>query len=295
MDPQTGMVSSYMPLPASWRVAPDKWTSPGRSEVTLRKGIQLNASVNSIDQVIQQIIIPAFRQDGVRADKVVDLPAVRQADQKEQDGYFSYGNAQNFVQAKGIELTQTSTGNKAFIVVHFLVKRNQYHQIPSYWFHVLGAGAGGSFEKDKDALIYALANFKMNPQWVAAHNRQVQGQLASNDARFQQKQKENWDHFNRMQDINRTNSSVGDIYHDMYKNTSAMKDRGQERAVNGIHERNAMVNPYSGEQINLGNNYKYYYMNQFGQYFGTNDEFYNPERDPNVNHQEWRKVQYRGN
>ena len=56
-----------------------------------------------------------------------------------------------------------------------------------------------------------------------------------------------------------------------------MNDEGHSKAVNGVHERNAMVNPYTGQQINLSNNYKYYYMNQFGQYFGTNDEFYSPE------------------
>ena len=31
-------------------------------------------------------------------------------------------------------------------------------------------------------------------------------------------------------------------------------------------------------------------MNSFGQYIGTNDEFYQPNADPNINNTEWKPI-----
>ena len=85
-------------------------------------------------------------------------------------------------------------------------------------------------------------------------------------------------------------SSVNDIYYEGWKSRSASEDVIRRKEIDGIWERETVSNPFYGEERQIESGYKYYYMNQFGEYFGTNDEFYDPARDPNRNNMEWRKV-----
>lgn len=289
-DPNYGMVSRYVPLPAHWKVA-DLWSTPTGSKTGYVQGGPVN--VTSVDQVIQQIFLPKF-QNTIRVVGMEDLPQIARADQQEQEGYYSYMPTQNHTQAKGIEYVETSTGNRGYFIIHYLLKASQVGRYAYYWGHNLYS-TGNTFDQDKKAFIYALANTQINPEYLAAYNRKEAGQLAANDAAFQRKMAARQQSFNSAMATSRTNSDISDIYQETWRNTSGMNDRGHESSINGIHERNAMVNPYTGANTNIQSGYKYYYMNQSGQYFGTNDEFYSPERDPNINHQEWRKMQYRGN
>jgi len=289
-NPQFGMVSRYVPLPAHWSVE-DYWTTPTGSKAGFIKGGPVNFT--SIDQVINQVFMPNY-QHKIQIVRMEDLPQIARADLQEQEGYYSYMPAQNHTQAKGIEYVDKGTGNKGYFILHFVVKTSQMGRYAYHWGHNLYA-TGNTFAQDKKAFVYALANAKINPEYLAAYNRKEAGQLAANDAAFQRKMAARRQSFNSAMAASRTNSEISDIYQETWKNTSRMNDRGHNSEINAIHERNTMINPYTGTTTNIESGYKYYYVNQFGQYFGTNDEFYNPERDPNVNHQEWKKMQYQGN
>jgi hypothetical protein len=104
-----------------------------------------------------------------------------------------------------------------------------------------------------------------------------------------------WDHFNKMQEIKRsTSNSVSDTYQDMYRNINGMRDAGHKKSVDGIWEQSPYTNPYNGQSMNLSNQYKYYYINQAGQTFGTNNPNFNPAQHPQMSQHNWRRM-YSGN
>lgn len=289
-NPQTGQTLKYVPLPSNWRVTPNSWESPNGSTLMVYPGKQLGGHVKSIDQVIQQYILPLIQQMGGRVDRTIDLPGITRADQQEMNGYEYIGGARPVMAAKGLELTENSTGEKGLMIIHFMRLSSNYGTVCKYWFHLMGTkGSAASHEKDKQAVIYALSNFKMNAQAVAAHNSQTSNMLAQKDAAFQRNQAQKWDHFNKMQDIKRsTSNSVSDTYQDMYRNINGMRDAGHKKSVDGIWEQSPYTNPYNGQSMNLSNQYKYYYINQAGQTFGTNNPNFNPAQHPQMNQHNWR-------
>lgn len=284
-DPKTRMVSRYVPLPSHWNVG-DFWTTPTGSKVGYVQGGMVNFS--SIDQVINQVIIPKY-QNKIRVVRIDDLPQIASADKNEAEGYYSYMPTQNHPQAKGIEYTENGTGAKGYLIVHFMVKTNQMGRTAFHYAHNLYS-TGNTFEQDKKAIVYALANSKMNPQYLQAYNQREAGQLAANDAAFQRKMAARWQDFNNTVAANRTNSDISDIYQETWRNTSGMNDAGHEKTINGIHERTAITNPYTGGTTYVPNANKYHYMNKNGQYMGTNNALYNPNLDPRVNNNEWKRM-----
>ncbi len=292
MDQQKGMVSSYVPLPHNWKVGPMAWTGPHEIRVELRKGATATAPQSvfySVDQVLQMDMVPKLKQGGLRIDNIINLPRVAQKDQQSYAQYWKFAPTQDLHEARGIEMTETSSGKRALIVVHFMVSRSQFGSISNYYSHVLVADPAG-FEEGKAALLFALLNTRSNPQYIAAHNQREQNRAQISSRAHQNKMAANQRHFQGMQKAQQTLSEVGDIYHQTWQNTNRISDRIQEKSVDGIWEREAAFNPYSGQQVKIPSGYKYYYMNQFGEWIGSNDEFYNPATDPNVNNYQWRPV-----
>ncbi len=293
-DPKSGQVLAYMPFPGSWQMLPSGiLQGPGGARIGTRAGKYSGQNI-SIDQAIQMDIVPLCRQLNIRIDRIVDLPRIAQKDRQEGAKYWSYAPSQDFYSAKGIETTNLNDGTRGFTVLHHVVKRSQYAMAAGYNMHILNTQPQ-YFEQHKEVMLYALENKQTNDQAIAAYNAADQQRASRSDAQFRQRMAAQEAAFQAGQAQYNSGKSVGDIYHEMYQNTSKMRDEGHSKSVNGIWERNAYTNPYSGQTVDLSQNYKYYYMNQFGKVIGTNDEFYNPQRDPNVNNQEWRRVPNRGN
>jgi hypothetical protein len=291
-DPKTGMVSGYYPLPASWRITPEKWTGPYNTEVLTRTSQGKQPTFQSIDQVIQQLYVSGLRNSGTKVGRIVDLPRIANNDARIYKKFWKYAPTQDHHAAKGIEITQASTGYKGFIVVHFIYSVSQFGSSSYQYSHVLTT-TSNQYEKVKNQLIYALENSKTNPQWIAQHNRNEQMRASQSDMAFQQRMRSNQQYFDATQQQYNSGKSVGDILYDGYMNRSKMQDEGQSNLINGISEQQTMVDPYTGQNVQMDSGYKYYYMNQFGEYFGTNDEFYNPDGDQNLD-MEYRRAYSRG-
>jgi hypothetical protein len=151
------------------------------------------------------------------------------------------------------------------------------------------------YEQAKKHFLYGLANQKIDPQYLAYYNQQQQQKSQASWNAHRQRmagRQAAFDSWNRTQ---QTMNEINDINMQGWRNRNQISDRMQERSVDGIWEREAVTNPYSGQQGKVQSGYNNYYMNQYGEYIGTNDEFYRPNQDPNVNHQEWRKVQRQDN
>ncbi len=288
---QNGMVTAYIPLPSNWQIAGPKIKSPDGYEFFDYPGQKLTGrQITSIDQVIQTDVMNLIRQNNCQYVGVEDLPQVAENDRRMYANYWSAMPVQNHHEAKGIEV-KDDKGNRGYAVVHYTLSQSQYGSFAFYYLTLLGTETGGNFERAKRTLIYALANMKQDPQAVAMHNQREQQKSRNSWAAHNQKMRSNQQNFDNWQKTQQDLSSINDIYYEGYKERSAMRDAGQEKVINSIREEEPRTNPYGGGQTNVSQNYKYYYMNQYGQYFGTNDPNYNPATDPNMNHMEWRKMQ----
>ena len=69
-----------------------------------------------------------------------------------------------------------------------------------------------------------------------------------------------------------------------------MIDNGQDMQVNSIHEQTEVTHPTSGESWTVDDGYNRYFLNDDQQYISTDDYFYNPNMDPNVDNQQWHEV-----
>lgn len=292
-NPQTGMVTGYFPLPTTWKLSANGWNGPEESILQEFKGgmfLAYQRRIQSVDQVIREDLAPKLQQSGIQIDNIIDLPQIARNDQANYAMYWKYAPTQEMHQAKGVEVTQPGTGNRGLVVVHFTYSRSQMGDMAFYSYHSLTAKAH-RYEQDKQTVIYALANYRPDQQAVAVHNRREQQKAGVRDAAFQRRMATKQANFQASQAAAATNSQISDMSHESYMRRSAMNDRGHENAVNGgVWERNPATNPYTGQEVYLEGGYDQYYMNQFGEYFGTNDANYNPQRDQSLGNQEWRPV-----
>lgn len=292
IDPKSGIVSAHVPLPLSWKVAGNKWTGPNNSALEVRMGGSFSSQQRNlyhIDQVIQQDLLPQLQNYGVQINNIIDLPQIAMNDKTTFARYWKVAPSRDMHQVKGIEITDPKAGQKGMVIVHFTFSQSQYGSFAHYYMHTLASNQQG-YEHAKSVAIYALAKVRVSDQSVAIHNRKEQQKSQASWASHNNRMRANQRSFDGYQKAQADLSSVGDIYFEGWKSRNASSDRMQEKAVDGIWEQESVSNPYGGQQGKVESGYKYYYVNTFGQYFGTNDEFYDPAQDPNMNHMEWRKA-----
>ncbi len=292
-DPKTGMVSCTLPLPSNWKVGSNGISSPNGSVVRDQKGAMYTEQmrrVNSIDQIIQQDVIPNIRQNGGQVLGSFDLPEVSRRDQQNYAMYWQAMPAQNIHQAKAIE-AKDAQGNPNLIVIHFTLTRSQYGNMAFYYGNVMTSNAA-AYEQDKKALLYGLANMKLNPQQVAVHNRNEQQKSQASWSAHNQKMRANQANFDAWNKTHQeTYNAINKASMDSYWARSNSSDRMHDKVVDGIWERQNAIDPYNGQQVKVDAGYNNYYMNNYNEYIGTDDEFYKPNMDPNVNNTEWRAVE----
>lgn len=292
IDPASGIVSAHVPLPLSWKISGNKWTGPNNSALEVRMGGSFSSQQRNlyhIDQIIQQDLLPQLQNYGVQINNIIDLPQIAMNDKATFARYWKVAPSRDMHQVKGIEITDPKAGERGMVIVHFTFSQSQYGNYAHYYMHTLAANQQG-YEHAKSVAIYALAKIRVSDQSVAIHNRKEQQKSQASWASHNNRMRANQRNFDGYQKAQADLSSVGDIYFEGWKSRNASSDRMQEKAVDGIWEQESVTNPYSGQQGKVESGYKYYYINGNGQYFGTNDEFYNPAQDPNMNHMEWRKV-----
>ncbi|RMG64301.1 MAG: hypothetical protein D6722_17025 [Bacteroidetes bacterium] len=293
-DAQTGMVSAHIPLPAGWKVGPQGWELPGKAMVQEQKGGSFTqGQMPSPDQVLRQQLLPRIQQQGLQVSGMEDLPAVAQNDQRTFAQYWKFAPTQDRHLAKGISYTDAQ-GKPGYAVVHFIHSQSQFGNMMHYYLHVLQAQPD-AYEEAKQAMLHALAHFQIDPQYLAAHNQREQQRAQASNQAHQQRMAANQQPFNAWNQTQQTYSDISDMSMESWRRRNAMNDNGHQQSINGIWEQGTTTNPYTGQQMEMPSGYNHYYTNPNGDYIGTNDHFYQPGMDPNVNNQDWQEVYPDGN
>ena len=288
-DAQTGMVSAHIPLPTGWKVSPQGWEWPGQAMVQEQKGGSFTqGQIPGPAQVVQQQILPRIQQNGLRVTGTEDLPAIAQHDQRNFAQYWKFAPSQDRHAATGIAYTDAQ-GNPGYAVVHFVYSQSQFGNMAFYYLHVLQAQPD-AYEAARQAMLYALAHFQIDPQYLAAYNQREQQRAQASNQAHQQRMNANQQAFNAWNQTQQTYSDISDMSMESWRRRNAMNDHGHQQTINGIWEQQQGTNPYTGQQMDLPSGYNHYYVNPNGDYIGTDDHFYQPGMDPNVNHQDWQEV-----
>ncbi|MDZ7846305.1 MAG: hypothetical protein U5L96_05850 [Owenweeksia sp.] len=131
----------YIPLPGYWQITQDAWQAPNDIIVKAQFGGSFTGQqryVESIDQIIQQDLLPKLQQQGHTYLGTIDLPKVSQRDQQMYAMYWKVMPSQEHHAAKGIEF-KDDQGNRGLIVVHFTLSQSQYGSFANYYMQELHA------------------------------------------------------------------------------------------------------------------------------------------------------------
>ncbi len=253
------------------------------------------APVTSLSDILKTHVIPSAESQGYTLNKDYELPGVLAFLQRYESGMLKTSMKSKF-HVRGTEW-KDSNGNKSFIV---FVQTIMYKHGFIYWtFQSTELEAPEAhFNDAKDAFIYALANRQINMAWQHAKNKELLESIRSNNAYWEKVTRQRQiQHNQRMaaiesrgntsRSIGNTYSDILDISHAGYLKRDAMNSSGQSKTVNMIGERSTISSMATGEQYNVQSGSKYYWVNNNGAYFGTDNSFFDPRTDNRINNQEW--------
>lgn len=320
-DDTNGLVILHFPIPKDWNYDADKnaefmLTAPNNIRVaqpqtqtyaysndafSLQTLHQMQsqdfqiAPVASLSDILKTHVIPSAESQGYTLNKDYELPGVLKFLQRHESGILKTSMKSKFY-VLGTDW-KDSNGNKSFIV---FVQTIMYKHGFIYWtLQSTELEAPEAYFNDaKDAFIYALANRQINMEWQHTKNKELLESIRSNNAYWENVTRQNQiQHNQRMaainargnnsQSIGNTYSDILDISHSGYLKRNDMNSAGQSNTVNMIGERAIISSMATGEQYNVQSGSKYYWVNNNGAYFGTDNSFFDPRIDNRINNQEW--------
>ncbi len=299
-SPQFGMAMSQMELPADWQLTQDprngNWSVKGpgvkvENSGTLMFSHSQDPSANQMAQysgqkvrpfvpaehVVQQDLIPWMTQQGCTFVGQQDAPAVASADQRGMDPLYSVAPTRRTCYANASEWNK-SDGTKVFVVMHQCSFEGQGSINWGYQLTILDC-TKANFGTAKAGLMHGLASVRYNPQYFAAYNANEQRQMQQSWSQHNARMQNNQAAFDASQRAYRENANAtNEAIMGTYRNQRDASDRGQDQFINYVRDEQNAVDPNTGQPIKIESGYNQYWMNQNGQYYGTDDVL----TDPNV-------------
>lgn len=243
-----------------------------------QQGGQMRPPVNP-DQLVRQELEPKMRQKGYELMGMRELPQVAQADQRGLDGMYSVGQVRKVCQANVSEWRKGD--ERTALVMHWYAFQSPDMTNWGYRFSGVDTKAA-NFDQEKVALVNSLASVRFDPAYFAAYAQSEQQKGNQSWAAHNQRMQQNQANFDRSQAAHRDMvNSVNDAQMSTWRNNNASSDRMHDATIDMIRGEQNAYNPYTGQTGKVESGYQNYWVDQNGQYFGTNDVNY----DPNVNGQ----------
>lgn len=321
-DTKSGMVQYRMPLPTDWLIHQEpnaQYFITGSNNLKVNKaemvefaysndpfarqtlqmsGKQL-APVYSLEEVVQQFIQPAAQAEGYTYIKSYPLPQVEAFWQRFSAGMPQTGSQRQH-RVLGTEW-KDSNGNHSFIsIVQAITTKNQMILWSLQTTELEAPKA--YFNKAIKTYLHGVGNIEINPQWQQIMNGKLKGQIQQNETFWAAKTAESAQaHRQRMaaiqargnasSSIAKTYSEISDISHAGYLKRNDINNAGHSKTINMIGERTVIANHETNEHYNVQSGNKYYWVNNNGEYFGTDNSLYDPRIDNKINGTEWTKFE----
>ncbi|WOD44148.1 hypothetical protein [Hwangdonia lutea] len=324
-DDGNGMVICRMPLPENWKYNAAKnaeitITAPNNIKVnktetynyayandayslqTLQMANNPNVQVSpvyTLQQILQNNIVPSAKSQGYKLIKSYQMPRVLQFWNRFDSGMLKTGSNRRY-HVLGTDWADANGNRSCIILVQSIIAKGNF---TSWTLQSTELEAPEQhFETAKEAYILSVANTQINMSWQQYKNKALLQSIRHNEAYWANATKQSQiAHNQRMRAINsrgnttrsvgKTYSDILDINHAGFLKRSDMNSAGQSKTVNMIGERATISNMATGERYNVEDGSKYYWVNTNGEYFGTNNTFYDPRTDNRINNQEWHQFE----
>ena len=263
--------------------------------------------------IINQELVPAMQKIGFTKQKTY-------SEEKIRDFFFKKLSERGFENNSTIAVLVSewtnNTGKKAMtILVQFVLNSTDTNN-PSYAVWNYGTdflfAPEKVFEQEKTAFIATAINYKENPKWeeyrtFTMRERQIEAdrQLKMQNDRanqqyayFQQRMQDQKAQFESHQNMMKERYAANDANHERFINNirggssyveSNSADDNQRQFINMIREEQVVLNN-EGKKYLVEAHSDRYWMNSNGEYIKTDDSFFNPNGDLNLNNQTWELV-----
>ena len=309
-NPQTGQAVYQISLPSSWKLDQNQGliTGPNGLEIRQFQGVSNMYANDPYTQqsyaamgkqmlppigaqgVLQQDLQQKAQQMGLTYQRAFAVPSLAQKDRAYSDQLVSYGNPQKRFDVLATEW-KSNDGKQVMILIHYYEQASMGMSFWGYHYKALSASPA-DYEGAKAQYIRGLEGIRHNQAAIQAYNQQESQTLQQRDAAFQNRMRSNQANFDATQRAyTESQNAINQSQMSIYQSQSESFNRGNQQITNGIYEENTLYNPTIGEYYQVQDGYNNYWMNSEGEYIGTDDQFYNPNTDPNINNTEWQQGQ----
>jgi hypothetical protein len=304
-----------MPFPAAWKVTQNPkqgeptitgpnhikvidfplqaflYTSdPQMQQIYLRSGQKLRP-LPDLKQLIQEDFVPWAAGQGLEFVRQYEVPEVARIDQWYSDQLYQAMPTAIKVTAIGTEWKHTTTGNSFFLLVRLTARSGGGLQSWSYFSNGLQAEKD-HFDKARKQFLFGVANARYQLQPIMDYNQAEAQRVGQSWAAHNERMARNQASFEASQRAFVNRSTAGhDALMKNWQARNAADDRTHERFVDTITERTKVIDPSTGQQYKVDSGANHYWMNRDGQHFGTDNLNYDPNRDENMNRQNWHKLE----
>lgn len=302
-----GNIASLIPMPASWNFNAEGIAGPHGLKISYfpiqsfmanfdpslqyaySQGGQQMRQMPGVDQLVQQDFIPWGNNNGLQYVKHYEIPEISKMDKWYSDQLFKAMPSRSDVVVYGIDW-KTQDGNSYFTLVHLNVSTSQSMQ--NWYYYAVGLEADPSyFEKAKKQYIFSLANTRYNLEPIMAYNREEAQRVGANWVAFNNRMAQNQIAFEQSQRqfVNKSNA-INDAIMSGWKASNAASDKNQEQFVDAMYERTNVQDGSTGKTYKVDEGANQYWMNNNGEYIGTQLQGYDPNLDDNMNELKWQEL-----
>ncbi len=316
----SGRVLHYLPLPEGWQVQGPKWSGqvfmtgpqgisvsslPVESYMYDCNAQQMQAAHMqgqavaqpvALSHIVEQSLAPHIQQMGGRLLRQYAVPQLLAVDQPINElAVQAHGFG-----FQGMDMLATEwvgpDGSKSLLLLTQLYLRSRMgFGMWQLYIEELEAPAS-LFEAAVKSYLDALTNKQVDRQAVLAdgqaRRRQHEAKMAQDQAVWNERSRSsaiahnqrmaaNQAAFDATQATHReTVNAVSDMSMNGYWSRSAASDRMQDNTVNMIREEQTVVNPYSGQPLQVKQGYRRTFVDPDGNYYQTDDLFFQPQQHP---------------
>lgn len=302
-----GNIASLIPMPSSWNFKAGGITGPHGLKISdfpiqsfmanfdpslqyaYSQGGQRMRQMPGIDQLVQQDFIPWGNGYGLEYVRHYEIPEISKMDKWYGDQLFKAMPSRSDVAVYGIDW-KTQDGNPYFLLVHLNVSTSQSMQ--NWYYLATGLEAEPSyFETAKKQYIFSLANTRYNLGPIMTYNREEAQRVGANWAAFNQRMAQNQRAFEQSQRefVNKSNA-INDAIMSGWKAKNAASDKNQEQFIDAMYERTNVQDVSTGTTYKVDEGANQYWMNNNGEYIGTQLQGYDPNYDDNMNELKWQEL-----
>lgn len=310
MSDNKGKVMFQLTLPANWMLH----TKPGRAAISGPNGIfvynfplrnfmhsqnqmmaqayaqhggKLRAPL-SAEQIVRQDLVPVATREGSKLIKITPTQSIAKADAAMQDMMYQIGRHDVRYDSVLAEFEDKKGDPYAIVIV---TSHNYIGDMMMWTYYGYGLEAPkAQYEQAKTTLVNGLASKVYNPRYFDQHNQSEINRESASWAAHNQKMANNQRNFDAQQAAYRDRTeSINKSIMASYEARNASSDRQHNRFLNYVKGEETVTNS-DGKRYQVESGSDHYWMNNDGQYIGTNDPNYDPNRNQGTVNETWNEV-----